>query len=163
MGSGRINSSIRLENLGSGQAGDLNISAQNILLERGGQINNQTFGLGTSGNIKVEASNIFSAIGAPEIAPAAYVSGSTTSSFNRGNAGNVSVTAREINILGGASIGSVTFGEGNGGNLIVNASELLRLNGVESRTIVSSTISISAFGTLGNGSGGQLNINSLTQ
>ena len=163
-GSGRLPTNLRLENLGFGQAGNINISSKNVFLIEGGTILNQTYNRGNGGNIKLELSNDLNLIGSSEKVRE-FISILTTSSFSEGNAGNISIQARQINIFDGGTIASSAFSSGNGGNIILNVSELIRLNGVESRTLLPSSISATStsstfFEALRNGDGGQININS---
>ena len=46
-----------------------------------------------------------------------------------GSGGDITIVTSNLNLEGGAQIGTATAGEGNGGNLLINASESINLDG----------------------------------
>jgi filamentous hemagglutinin family protein len=111
----------------SGDAGTVTVTAETLNLLNGGKIETSTYGTGNAGEVVVNAGQLLIDSGQDDqyrfssIASLAGV-GST------GDAGSVSVTADTLNILEGGQISSSTFSSGNAGTVSVNAREFL-ING----------------------------------
>ena len=153
---------IRSGTIGSGNAGDVAVTASDIVLDRQGE---QPFtGIasgvdaevtaGDGGNVTVTAINNISIAGGAEI---------TGSTFGSGNAGSVTVNASEI-ALDGSSTGMFSTGissqvnsggTGNGGDVIVNANGAGNIRG-------GARITTATFGTVGNAGAISLTSDSLT-
>ncbi|MEM9213475.1 MAG: filamentous hemagglutinin N-terminal domain-containing protein [Cyanobacteria bacterium P01_F01_bin.150] len=104
--------------LEEGQAGQIQITSEQLHLQNGGIIASSAFKDGTGGNIDVVATDI-------------EVIGSvlTTSTFGRGTAGNIEIETNTLGFRDGGQFLSATFGEGNAGNLTVQASGQVLLDG----------------------------------
>ena len=153
---------IRSGTIGSGNAGDVAVTASDIVLDRQGE---QPFtGIasgvdaevtaGDGGNVTVTAINNISIAGGADI---------TGSTFGSGNAGSVTVNASEI-ALDGSSTGMFSTGissqvnsggTGNGGDVIVNANGAVNIRG-------GARITTATFGTVGNAGAISLTSDSLT-
>ena len=97
----------------TGDAGNLLIETDSLLVAEGAEISTTTFGSGDGGNLTVNASSIGVINGAGLLANAE----------SSGNGGNLQITTDSL-FAGGAQIATNTFGSGNGGNLKVNASSV---------------------------------------
>jgi filamentous hemagglutinin family protein len=73
-----------------------------------------------------------------------------------GNAGNIEMTTRSLLIADGGLLNSSTFGKGNAGNITINASDTVSFNGT-SKTGASSAV-YSTVATGGEGNGGDIKI-----
>lgn len=120
-----IGGAINSQALGSGKAGDIEISAAQISL-RGGDIENLAWisndsrGSGAAGSISIKATQSIS------LGEAGFIS---SDSYSSGDAGKVTVEAPEIRIGGGdlqigAAISSDAYAEGNAGRVVVSTKAL---------------------------------------
>jgi filamentous hemagglutinin family protein len=188
MGSPQGNSStIRAQvNSGAkGNGGNLTLETGELLVSQGGQISVSTLGEGNGGQLNVNATQIeligtnpinnrfpnglFASVGDNATGTGGNVTVSTqglrikdganlsASTSGKGNAGNLRVVATDrIEVMGSGPQGNASSiraqveldAKGNGGNLTLETGELLVSQGGQ--------ISV---GTLGEGNGGQLNVN----
>lgn len=143
---GSIVSGLFNQTLRSGNGGDITVSTQRLLVQNGGVIDASTFSAATGGDVRVNASESVQVLGTSPLDSNAS-SNIGASTLYSGQAGNVSVFTRQLNILAGGSVTSLTFGTGDGGNVSVNASE-----SVEVLELLAAT-------TLSDGNAGDLEIN----
>ncbi|WP_218776684.1 filamentous hemagglutinin N-terminal domain-containing protein, partial [Nostoc sp. T09] len=118
--------------------GDINITANSLLLTKNSLLNASTFGSENSGNVYITADKTVSFTDSSILNARTYTGG---------NAGNVNINAQELSFSNGALIQAETFGSGNAGNLNINT-QLLAL---------SNTSRIDAQ-TFGSGNAGNANI-----
>jgi len=113
---------------GSGKAGNILISANTLEMKGGAQISASTSADGQGGFISINADqmNISTTPGIPTA-----ISSQTSGS---GSAGNIMVTAGNLQITGG-EINVVTWGQGNGGMLIVTAKNILLDGGNQTQAV----------------------------
>ncbi|MFN6486805.1 MULTISPECIES: filamentous hemagglutinin N-terminal domain-containing protein [unclassified Nostoc] len=131
----------------TGDAGDLTIKTNTLLVRDGAQVNTSTFGKGKGGNLSINADKV-QVIGMSDdrqVSSGLFAEAGTGLS---GNAGDLTINAGELLIQNGANVSADTFGSGNGGNLSINAGKVLIQDGVD----------VSA-ATFGSGNGGNLSIN----
>ena len=104
-----------------------NISAGDILFKDGSSITSSTTGEGNGGTIKIEANLIN--IAQSGKTTRSNISASTFSTGdNSGNAGDVIIDTKSLQIRDGGSVSSSSFAEGNSGNIRINASESLEIS-----------------------------------
>jgi filamentous hemagglutinin family protein len=116
---GSIANQVLLDALG--HAGDIFIQTENLIALEAAQISASTFGRGNAGNIQINARNhvllrgsdIFSDVGAEAV----------------GNGGSIDVTARHIAVLDGAELTTSTFGRGNAGQIRIDAQDRVVVSG----------------------------------
>lgn len=108
----------------TGNGGDLTITTDYLLVADGAQISTTTFGSGDGGNLSVTASEI-------EIVGAAreFASGLFVSTEDSGNGGNLEIVTDYLLLAGGGEITTTTFGSGDGGSVTVTASEIEIIGG----------------------------------
>jgi filamentous hemagglutinin family protein len=165
-----VRSGIRSENFDTGKGADINISANQISLQKGARIRSNSFSEALGGNIDINAANSiqFSApssliattfadgdagnisLSTPELLVDS--SGISSSTNGAGNGGTLEINADLIEITGTsrtdrASISTTSFADGNAGNLIINTDQL--------RVIDGASLSSSSFG---NGNAGNLSV-----
>ncbi len=104
--------------LATGDAGNIQITTDQLFLKDGGAISTETLGEGNAGTIEIQANLI-------ELNTQGKISASTS---GRGNANNIVIDTPNITISEGASIEAFTQGGGNAGNITVNAPESIILN-----------------------------------
>ncbi len=119
---------ISISSLGQGNTGDIRIDAAKVTLLQGAQLNNNTYIQGDIGQIIINArdsvlldgelngstSNIFNIVASPSAV---------------GNAGGIEINTGLLSLNNGASINSTTYGQGNAGNITINARDSVLLNG----------------------------------
>jgi filamentous hemagglutinin family protein len=104
----------------TGDAGDLTIKTNTLLVKDGAQVIASTFGTGKGGSLTVDAQDV-QLIGRSsnnQVASALLTSGEPNST---GNAGDLTIKTNTLLIKDGAQVGNGTAGAGKGGNLIVDA------------------------------------------
>lgn len=107
----------------TGNGGNLAIATDYLLVADGAQLNSGTFGQGDAGNLTVEATEI-EVVG--ESADGEYASGlfAQADFGETGNGGDLSIATNYLLVADGAQISTITFGSGDAGNLNVTASEI---------------------------------------
>jgi filamentous hemagglutinin family protein len=110
----------------TGNGSNITIATKKLEVLDGAQISAGVLGSGTAGEIKVNASEIIlsgrSAI-LPAFYPSGIFS-QVLNTLATGNSGRVTVTTDNLQILNGASLTTSTFGRGNAGNLEVIAKNI---------------------------------------
>lgn len=133
------NSRIYSLTLGNTNGQNIDIHANSIHLQNGGQISTTTQGAGNSGNIHLYAEKLAQIQGISleqfQASLGAYLATGIIDPFNpnislitatesTGNAGNIFLQSPDISLRDGTVFLSGTLGAGNGGNLIINAQNL---------------------------------------
>ncbi len=160
----------------TGDAGDLLIQTNTLLVRDGAQVNAGTFGSGKGGNLIVDAKDI-QLIGRSAVGP--LVSGlfAQAEPDSTRDAGDLTINTNSLLVQDGAQVSAGTFGSGKGGNLTVNAENIQLISSglfasAESNstgdagdlTINTNTLLVKdgaqiAAGTFGVGEGGDLTVN----
>jgi filamentous hemagglutinin family protein len=132
---------------GTGQGGDITVSTQHLLMRGGVNIDALTLeGGARGGNINIYASDSVQLIGE------SLNSSIIARTQNSGNAGNIIVSTDKLTILNGSNIISPSsLGNSNAGNVTVNASqiELIGINQQNFLFLPSSISSLSGNGNAG--------------
>ena len=107
---------------GQGNAGDLNLKTGSLTLRDGAQISTTTFGQGDAGNLTVSARNIQIIGGSEKFRSGLYAQVEPKA---KGDGGDLKVTVAEsLTLRDGGLISTTTFGQGNAGDLTVSAKEI---------------------------------------
>ena len=149
-----LNFGILTSSFGSGDAGNLSLSAENLQLGNGGVLSTATVGSGNAGNLKLAITNTIRL-------DDSLISTNTSS---RGNAGNIQVQAAKVYATNGGLMTSTTVGSGRAGNINVEATELLDFAGARLSIPVPSLFGVllnlraglAATSVLGTGSAGDI-------
>ncbi len=104
----------------TGDAGDLSIKTNNLLVQDGAQISAGTFGQGKGGNLTVDAQNV-RLIGTNFDSQFPSVLSADAQENSTGDAGDLTIKTNNLLVQDGAQITAGTFGQGKGGNLTVDA------------------------------------------
>ncbi|MDZ8263506.1 filamentous hemagglutinin N-terminal domain-containing protein [Nostoc sp. ChiQUE01b] len=147
----RDRAQIAASTFGKGNAGDVTVSAKNAvdLLANAAIFSTvEAGGVGKGGNININAATLSLIDGAGLIA----------STSGQGNAGNVTVSAKDAVSLADSDIFSrvESGGVGKGGNIGINAATLSLIDGAQLQTITSKA---SATAPAGQGDAGNVNVN----
>jgi large exoprotein involved in heme utilization and adhesion len=107
---------------GVGDAGDINITAEELSLTDGGVVNGSIFGQGNAGLVTIEAGNIFAnGVGSNGFASAIA---STVGETGVGDAGGIEITTSELSLTNGGAVNSNTLGQGNAGLVTIEADNI---------------------------------------
>jgi filamentous hemagglutinin family protein len=139
--------------LGSGDAGNLTIETDNLIVRDGAQIQAAAFSGGNGGNLNVNASESIEVVG--RSTDGQFPSGLFTDTTGSENSGNLTIETDNLIIRDGAQISAGTSGGGNGGDLNVNASKSIEVFGRSMDGQFPSNLSVQ---TQGNGDAGNLSI-----
>jgi len=142
---------------GTGNAGDIAISTRYLTLRDGSGIEVFTDDAGRGGNLTINASERVELIGF--IVDENDTTALSSQTRGVGNAGNITINTKQLQIRDGASIFSGSAPEsprGRGGNVIVNASESIDLIGTAPDALFSSAIISDG---MGGGAGGNVYLN----
>jgi filamentous hemagglutinin family protein len=152
-----LNSRIASETSGDGAGGDINLVANRVNFENGGQVRVMTAptASGNSGNIRVNVAGTINAREAYLVNPL-IGSGVSALNFGTGNSGDITVVGDRLNLRDGGSLFSFNQSSGAGGDVTVRMRGAIDSRRTNPRyPILSSTINAS---TLGVGNGGQLSV-----
>jgi large exoprotein involved in heme utilization and adhesion len=163
---GNVLSRLTTRTLGEGNAGDLTINTDNLIIENGGQVSSETLDsskIGNAGNLTVNALDEVRVNGA---SPRALnddlkLSRLTTRTQSSGDAGDLTINTGNLLIENGAQVSSGTdtaSSTGNGGNLTVNASDEVRVSGESSEESSEDKFTRLVSRTEGSGNAGNLKI-----
>jgi len=145
-----------------GNAGNIEINTENLLVSNGADLNASTFGSGDGGQIIINATESvtfdrlhdltdevpFGSIGTT-------AARTTAEAGSRGNAGNIIVNTAELAISNGADLSTSTFSSGDSGRLVINAQESVTLSSEVSEDR-KSIIAVGVENTSATGSGSEL-------
>ncbi|MEA5603516.1 S-layer family protein [Nostoc sp. UHCC 0252] len=110
---------------GSGNAGDISVNANSLLVSNGGSLISATFGSGSSGKVAIRAHHT-TVMGQSPAGPYSNISSTT---FATGNAKTLTLDTARLQILDGGAVATSTFFAGNGGDISINATEFIEISG----------------------------------
>jgi len=140
-GETKISSAVSFE--ASGNAGNLLIEANRLVVGDGAQISAATNGTGQGGNLTVNAAESINLFGVDTTTEDGEPSGLVTATLGGGDAGDLIIQTRQLSIRDGATISSSSaglFGNGKSGNITIKASDLVEVIGASSDGQYSSSI-----------------------
>ncbi|WP_242043175.1 MULTISPECIES: two-partner secretion domain-containing protein [Anabaena] len=105
----------------------IEVQARNLFLNAGSQLDANTTGTATGGNITVNTSESVELTG--RSTGGEFPSGLISRSGNTGNSGNIYITTQRLKVRDRATISSDTFNAGNAGDITVNVSESVEVFG----------------------------------
>ncbi|MCA1992271.1 MAG: filamentous hemagglutinin N-terminal domain-containing protein, partial [Coleofasciculus sp. S288] len=148
--------------LGTGDAGDLRIETERLIIEGGARASASTNG-GQGGRLIVNASESVELTGTAEgdnidrgPFTGQFGSGLFTQTVGEGNAGELIIDTKRLIVRDGAEVSASTLGQGAGGTLRVNASESVEVFGRAADD--DNAVSRIFAGTAGEGVAGNLQI-----
>ena len=124
---GRIRSGLFTETEGKGNAGELNITTEQLMVSDGAIVSTSTRGEGEGGKLTVDADSTVQVIGTS--ADGRIISLLTTQTEQTGKAGELNITTGKLMVSDGAQVSAGTFGEGDGGKLTVDADSTVQVIG----------------------------------
>jgi filamentous hemagglutinin family protein len=142
----RLGSFIRIDNLGPDRTGDLTISAANLSVQNGGQIWTTTFTEAPSGNIAIQVADSIDLNGFVFSNPT-LPSSIVTTSYNSGNAGDLTASTGSMRLLNGSGFISATVSSGRAGTVQIDARDEIEIAGNNPITLSPSSVSSSTIGS----------------
>lgn len=120
----------------TGDAGNIDVLADFLILKNGGFIGTNTSGIGNAGNISIKVNRLLLS---GENGPKSFIR-SEANPESTGNGGNLIIKTNSLSIKDGSFLSSSVLGQGKAGSVKINASESILLEG-ENRNSESSFIS----------------------
>ncbi|MBD2211938.1 filamentous hemagglutinin N-terminal domain-containing protein [Nostoc linckia FACHB-104] len=151
---GRLRSGLDAQTVGSGAGADIAISTQQLIVQGGAAVSARSFGSGKAGSVTVDAADSVQIL---RFSPFDLLRTSSigTVALSSGDAGDISLSTRQLTVQDGGSVAVSTLGSGDAGELTINALDSVELLGVRD---IFQFSSLSA-PTLGSGNGGKITIN----
>ncbi len=109
----------------SGNAGDISVNANSLLVSNGASFISATFGSGSSGKVAIRTHHT-TVMGQSPGGPYSNISSTT---FATGNAKTLTLDTAKLQILDGGAVATTTFFAGNGGDININATESIEISG----------------------------------
>jgi large exoprotein involved in heme utilization and adhesion len=141
-----VGSALRIENLGTAPVGNINIVAEQLLLQQGGQISSQIFSSGAGGNIDVKVSGDVAIEGFLPASPRELSRIGATTFSPLGNSGSITVSSENLRIFDGGAIGCWNLLSGQAGGIQISTTGLTEIAGVNPFLLLSSGVSSSSLG-----------------
>ncbi len=138
-----------------GDAGGVNIDTGSLSLTNGGTVSADTFGRGNAGTVNISATDKITIDGEDSDGFVSEASSSVNSAAE-GDAGGVTIETGSLSLTNGGRVIASTVGEGNAGDVTVNARESITISGTTETESFRSGISADAFVSSGNG--GDVNV-----
>ncbi|HEY9691076.1 MAG TPA: S-layer family protein [Oculatellaceae cyanobacterium] len=137
---------------GMGHAGNIKIASGSLSLSNGAQVSASTYADGNAGSVTIVAQDAVSLDGT--ISNNGYSSTifSTVVPGAVGNAGNVFLTTGSLSLANGAQLTASTFGQGNAGSVTVVAKDTVSFDETDIYGFSSGIFSSVETGAIGNGS-----------
>ncbi|MEM9805033.1 MAG: S-layer family protein, partial [Cyanobacteria bacterium P01_D01_bin.56] len=146
--------------IATGNSGDVTIKTQSLSVQDGAQIYSRSVGLGNAGSLTIQADTI-DIYGSNSGGPSALLASAEAPIPGAGNASDITINTRLLNVDDGGQISTGTQGSGNAGNVLINAAESVLISGGDEfgqSGIFSSAISLTGF-PVGSGQGGNVTVN----
>jgi filamentous hemagglutinin family protein len=124
---GQVSSGLFAQTEGTGDAGNLTITTEQLLISGGAGVSASTFGTGNGGDLIVHASEGVQVIG--HSADGRFGSSLSAATYGKGDGGNLTITTGQLLVRDGSQVDVGTDGAGKGGDLIIHASESVQVIG----------------------------------
>lgn len=118
---------------GKGKAGGIEIITPTLEVVGGGGIGASSLGQGEAGDIRIQARDQVTIVGAPnsEITPSGIFAFTT----NSGKAGTIAIDTQRFTLSDGAQVAAFTSGEGNAGDILITAPQFFSLGANSKLTV----------------------------
>ncbi len=142
---------------GTGDGGNVRITARNLEVLGGAQLGANTFGEGNAGSVILDIAETARFEGSNPIDGVNSGAFSRVASDGIGTGGDVRITARNLEVLGGAELSTSSLGDGSAGSVILDIAETARFEGVDPIDELASGV-FSSIEATGTGTGGDVRI-----
>ncbi|PSB47501.1 hypothetical protein C7B80_09185 [Cyanosarcina cf. burmensis CCALA 770] len=125
---------------GVGKGGNVSVTTGSLSLKNGANISASTFSQGDAGSVTLDVRDLLSIDGTSN---RGFSSGvfSAVQQQAVGNGGNVNVAAGSISLTNGGIVSASSLGQGNAGNVTIDARDAIVLDGVGTNNLPSSVFS----------------------
>ncbi len=144
-----------------GQGGNISITTGSLSFTKGGLVATSTLGRGDAGNITITARDAVSFDGAAGIGTSSGAF-SPVGSEAIGQGGNISISTGVLSLSNGGQVGVFTFGQGNAGNITITARDTVSFDGASSDGFASAALSSVESGAVGQGGNIRITTGSLS-
>ncbi|WP_186376291.1 beta strand repeat-containing protein, partial [Hyella patelloides] len=141
--------SAELEENATGEGGDITIDTTTLTISEGSLISAVTSGEGDAGDITVNASETVSLEGVWIDNVSGGISANVEQG-GIGTAGDIELTTANLSISNGGNVSSSVFGDGDAGNITINARETVSIEGVGTNNRPSGVFTTVEQGGIGN-------------
>ncbi|MBD2295478.1 filamentous hemagglutinin N-terminal domain-containing protein [Anabaena sphaerica FACHB-251] len=140
------------DNNAQGNAGNINIISNSLVLTNSAQINTSTNAKGKAGNITITTKDSVLIDGTNPFVQT-FPSGiaSLVRSNGEGKGGNIQISTDKLSLTNGGFLDASTFGQGNAGDIEITANDAVILNSGNNSNLVSDISSRVLSGAKGNG------------
>lgn len=135
-----------IETGGNGSGGNIRIATETLSLVNGSRVSAELVGQGEAGNVTIDAGDRIVMDGVNSIGQASSILSSTFSG-TIGNAGNVRIRTGSLLMSNGAALVTATAGNGNAGDVTITARDRVHLDG--SGSGIAASVRPSAIGNAG--------------
>jgi filamentous hemagglutinin family protein len=149
----------------SGNAGVIEVEAEQLILREGTQISTESFGTGRGGNITLQVKGLMSLSGLNQNQWGSVILANASGEMaNAGKGGTIRVAAGQLELQDGAQIATSTFGPGQGGLLDITVTQAAKISGQDQsqERLSSGLFTTSEPGATGKGGTLKLNAQQLT-
>jgi filamentous hemagglutinin family protein len=146
---------------GIGKGGDVEITTNSLSVTNGARLVANTRGRGDAGNVRITATDtvFFDGVGSNGSSSAAS---SSVAQGAQGKGGDVEITTNSLSVTNGAQLSASTFGRGDAGNVRITATDTVSFTGVGSDGRPNSVRSAVERGAEGKGGDIEITTNSLS-
>ncbi|MDH6092412.1 filamentous hemagglutinin N-terminal domain-containing protein, partial [Anabaenopsis arnoldii] len=148
-----------VQQVGEGNSGAITVDTSTLTLENAANLNAYTSGKGNAGAIKITASDGVTLRGENSQGFSSYIA-STVLSTGEGNSGGITIDTSTLTLEKNSFINASTFGKGNAGDIKITATDGVSLRG-ENRLGFSAYIASTVLST-GEGNSGGITIDTST-
>ncbi|MEH2421371.1 MAG: S-layer family protein [Nostoc sp.] len=120
-----VASYINTTTLGTGNAGNVFINGNSLVVSSGASLSSATFGSGSSGKVTIRNTNTT----VTGESPSGLYSNISSTTFATGSAKTLTLDTAKLQILDGGVVAATAFFAGNGGDLNINATESIAISG----------------------------------
>ncbi|ARV59860.1 hypothetical protein BZZ01_15580 [Nostocales cyanobacterium HT-58-2] len=117
-----------VERLGKGKGGNIELTTGSLSLTNSAQLSASTYGKGDSGNITINAREVYLDRINPTTSNVFNGIFSTVEPGAEGNSGNITINTNSLSVTNDGEIVASTSGKGNAGNVIINARDRVLVN-----------------------------------
>jgi filamentous hemagglutinin family protein len=137
---------------GGRRGGDITINAGSLAVTNGAQLDSSTEGRGDAGSVRINARETVTFDGQ---ASNGYSSGAFSRVVKgaEGDGGDIEITTGSLLLTNGGGLSANTFGQGDAGSVTIRARDIVRFDGVGSEGTSSGVFSTVASTGVGNGGG----------
>ncbi|MBW4566591.1 MAG: filamentous hemagglutinin N-terminal domain-containing protein [Tolypothrix carrinoi HA7290-LM1] len=129
-----------------GKGGNININTGSLALVNGSALNTNNFGQGDGGNVNLNVGDALTFSGVGQTGSSNILSSVRSPAVGRG--GNINITAGSVSLADGSQLNASTYAQGDAGNVSIQARDFVSLAG--SNTTIFSNIESGGVGNGGN-------------